>query len=397
MKIGVLTYHWVFNHGANLQTLSTIGYLRRIGHDPIVINWIPEDCENWYLATTNDAQVKCFKEFQKTYYPLSRLCRNAQDVAEVIRTEKIEKVFIGADTLFILRKSFKSPITNRYEPPLYCERFPNPFWGEFLEFDVDVPIIGFSIASLDTNAKWFNNQKQEIKRYLKRFSFLSARDKATADLISYFTDKELTPKITPDPVFNFNENVDVSEIEKGILEKFNIKRDYFLMSIPSPYNIQMNDWALEFEKEINSYGYDLIELPRQTGYADLEIQQMPYHIITPMEWYVLIKNSKGYIGGLMHPIVICIHNKVPFYSFDYYGQSRIKGFFTDKSTSKAWQIIKQCGLEKYYTNIKSRLKMPIISPKKMVEVFENYDINQLSKASIQMREQLTNSLNLLNL
>lgn len=397
MKIGILTYHWVFNHGANLQTLSTIGYLRRIGHEPVVINWVPEDCEKWYLATTDARQVACFKEFQEAFYPLSKLCRNAEDVAKVINEVGIEKVFIGADTLFILRKGFMSPMTNKLEPPLYCESFPNPFWGEFLEYGVDVPIMGFSIACLDTNAKMFKDQKPEIKRYLKRFSYLSARDKSTAELISFFTDNELTPEITPDPVFNFNSNVDISEFEKKTRDKFGIKKDYYLMSVPSPYNRKVNNWALSLEKEMNKRGYELIELPRQTGYPDLGIQQMPYSIINPLEWYVLLKNSKGYIGGLMHPIVICIHNEVPFFSLDYYGSSRIRGFYTDKTTSKAWQIINQCGLGRYYKNIKSRIIAPLMSPKDMVEKFEKYDKTQLAKASLKMKEELMYSLKLLNL
>ena len=43
MKIGILTYHSVYNFGANLQVLSTVGYLKNNGFEPIVINWIPED------------------------------------------------------------------------------------------------------------------------------------------------------------------------------------------------------------------------------------------------------------------------------------------------------------------------------------------------------------------
>lgn len=35
MKIGILTYHWVANFGANLQTLSTVCYLKK---------WIYSNC-----------------------------------------------------------------------------------------------------------------------------------------------------------------------------------------------------------------------------------------------------------------------------------------------------------------------------------------------------------------
>ena len=48
MKIGILTYHFVSNFGANIQTLSTFEYFRNVGHDPVIINWIPTDLEQYY-------------------------------------------------------------------------------------------------------------------------------------------------------------------------------------------------------------------------------------------------------------------------------------------------------------------------------------------------------------
>ena len=75
MKIGILTYHWVFNHGANLQTLSTIGYMRKIGHEPVVINWIPRDLEQAYLNYTIQDQVECFRKFQEEYYKPGAFCK----------------------------------------------------------------------------------------------------------------------------------------------------------------------------------------------------------------------------------------------------------------------------------------------------------------------------------
>ena len=45
MRIGVLTYHCPPNFGAQLQAVSTVGYLRRVGHDVIVLNWYAKDLE----------------------------------------------------------------------------------------------------------------------------------------------------------------------------------------------------------------------------------------------------------------------------------------------------------------------------------------------------------------
>lgn len=57
MKIGILTYHWVANFGANLQTLSTVCLFKKNGFIPIVINWIPLDCELKYQSSTPVEQL----------------------------------------------------------------------------------------------------------------------------------------------------------------------------------------------------------------------------------------------------------------------------------------------------------------------------------------------------
>ncbi len=392
MKVGILTYHWVFNYGANLQTLSTIGYFRRKGHDPIVINWIPSDQEHNYLKGSKENQYKGFRDFQKQYYPLTRLCRDATEVASVIKENGIEKVFIGSDTLFILRKKRFSLRKMKIITPVSCEVFPNPFWGEFLDYDCHVSIVGFSIASLDSKAQLYKKEKSQIKKYIKRFDYLSVRDKATQDLVNYFTDSELIPEITPDPVFNFNRNFNVSQIEKDILKRLNIDRDYYLMNMPIPYNKKLIRWAEDMNKLLNKKGYDFIELPLQSGKVAFPIKQLPVKDISPLEWYILIKNSKGFIGGLMHPIVICIHNKIPFYSFDYYGMSKYCGLYFNKKTSKVFQLLEQCSLLKYYSNVRELHFRRIISPLSIYKMLSDYDYDRITKASEIMSKSLEDSL-----
>ena len=51
MRIGVLTYHCPPNFGAQLQAVSTVGYLRRVGHDVIVLNWYAKDLEEMYTSS----------------------------------------------------------------------------------------------------------------------------------------------------------------------------------------------------------------------------------------------------------------------------------------------------------------------------------------------------------
>ena len=388
MKIGILTYHWVYNFGANLQTLSTIGYLRKQGYDPIVIDWIPADLEEYYDETTSPEMVQIFHDFQREYYPLTKLCRDSNDVAEAIKANNIEKVFIGADTLFKLKKPIYNKNTGETKMPSLADSFPNPFWGEFLNY-VEVPIIGYSIATNQTDYKDFPELSEEITKYLKRFKKLTVRDEYTQEMVIGFTQNSIIPDITPDPVFGFNRNFDVSSTEKEVLNKFELPDSYYLLCMPQPFHLRMQKWAVEIKNIIEADGSTLFELPRQNGNRCFDIPQLKHQHINPLEWYIIIKNSKGYIGGLMHPIVSSIHNKVPFYCLDYYGEAprpfgiRVRGlglFCINKKSSKTYQIVKDCGLLNYYFNINNRLSF-FPSPSKVYKSLKEYDYKKLNEAS----------------
>ena len=100
MKIGILTYHFVSNFGENLQTLSTFGYFQNVGHDPIIINWVPEDLEKYYEKVVPIEQNVAFHKFAKDRYSsITKVCRNSLDIARVIEDENIELLVIGSDAV----------------------------------------------------------------------------------------------------------------------------------------------------------------------------------------------------------------------------------------------------------------------------------------------------------
>src|SRR5450759_3170891 len=99
MKIGILTYHSVYNFGANLQVLSTVGYLKNNGFEPIVINWMPVDLEARYNRTVPSIQAEAHKKFVRNYLPCTKLCRDEIDISNVIADQEIKGVLIGSDAV----------------------------------------------------------------------------------------------------------------------------------------------------------------------------------------------------------------------------------------------------------------------------------------------------------
>ena len=114
----ILTYHCVINFGAQLQTLSSIGYFRNNGYEPIVLNWYPHDLEEFYRTEVPSCQYDEQFSFSQSQMPVSRLCRTVEDVAKEIQRLNIEAVFIGSDALFDY-----SPQKNRKHLDIKSMRF----------------------------------------------------------------------------------------------------------------------------------------------------------------------------------------------------------------------------------------------------------------------------------
>ena len=100
MRIGILTYHCVPNFGAQLQATSTVGYLKRMGHEPIVLNWYPKDLEDMYANRVPKEQIEAHNAYTNKYLPITSICRTEEDLVNVIEQNNIDAIIVGSDALF---------------------------------------------------------------------------------------------------------------------------------------------------------------------------------------------------------------------------------------------------------------------------------------------------------
>lgn len=379
MKIGIITYHAVYNFGANLQILSTVSYLKNKGHDPRVINWMPVDLENKYDKGTPNEQVKVHKDFQEKYLPLTKRCENSKEIAECVIEENIEAIIIGSDSLFNLMKPKFNWFKLRTIYPSSDHVFPNPFFGDFFKYIPNIPIAGLSISSQNSRYWDFKKHKKIIGNHLNKFKYLSVRDNWTQDLVSYYTDSDVVPNITPDPVFSFNSNIPIIKTKKEILEVFKLPSDYFLISFTGGKRASVKkQWINDFVKESELNGIQCVQLTRTTGGQELNLKYKIERPLSPIDWYYLIKYSKGFVGVLMHPIVTAMHNSVPFFSFDHYGVKR--GINLNKESSKTYHIIKKSGFQKQHFSLDFFKPFPNAS--KVVDGLVSFDKEKCKEFSV---------------
>ena len=379
MKIGLLAYHAACNFGAFLQLLSTVEYLKNRGDEPIVLNWVPKDFRRDYELRALPDVRKLYLDLQHKYYPLSDLCESPEEVAKIIDKEGIQAVIVGSDAV-----TQHHPLRGRIVFP--CKRiiaimkptsdrmFPNCFWGTFNNYlSKPVPVALISGSSQDSKYYYIKGKtKHLMKSAIQKYSYVSVRDEWTKKMISYLTDNEVLPKITPDPVFAFNQNaLNFIPSKEEILTKFFLPSNYMLLSFKGSESVNQ-DWIDKFQILANSRGISCVKLPYADSRAFGNIQYSVGDVITPLEWYALIKYSLGYIGNNMHPIVTSIVNGVPFYSFDNYGIIHKRGNDTDGMSSKIYHILKAAGFLSNRIYIRGpKYKMP--SPNHVFESVLNFD------------------------
>lgn len=404
MRIGVLTYHCIPNFGAQLQALSTVGYLKTNGHEPIVLNWYPEDLENYYLERVPIEQNKIQFDFAQKNMPVSHLCRTMTQLAEEMQLLGLDRIILGSDALFDYtpekdRYNFSYRKLKRIPLSITSNHMlPNPFWGCFNDFlNEDVPTYGYAISSQNMPYFHLNSiEKKEIRRLLDRFNLITVRDEWTQDIVKSLSHHKTVP-IVPDPVFALNQNVTDIPSKEEIIRKYNLPDNYCLISflhnvLPDKF---INRLIEILETDCNR---KCVSFPMPEG---LKVYKTQYTIqlpLSPIDWYALIKYSNGYIGERMHPIVVCLHNAIPFYCFDQYGTNkviipRLWNKFMPES-SKIYDIICRAKLSE---NISFYSKTKDLTPQDVANKLMAFDIKACKLFSKQqLHAYNTSMLNLVS-
>lgn len=381
MRIGILTYHCVTNFGAQLQCLSTIDYLRKHGYEPIVLNWFPQDLEDFYLSQHPRIQFDEQFNFAMREMPVTKLCRTLEELCQVIDDSSLDAIFLGSDALFDYfpiksRRSFNLKRLRFIEESKVASNhdLPNPFWGSFNDYvNKRIPYCGFSVSS--QNAPFYRcnkAEKAELKRLINNFSLITTRDEWTRKYVSEIGHRtDIT--ITPDPVFAFNHNSELFIQKHELIQKYNLPENYILISFCK--DILSDDYINEIIRKVEQYtNATCVSFPMPRGLRQLDTRAFVELPLPTLDWYYLIKYSQGYIGELMHPIIVSLHNCVPFFCFDQYGTyKRIIPRICYKyiyESSKIFDILKRADL---LANVCPYEYSNKITPSDVVNSFTKFD------------------------
>lgn len=400
MKIGILTYHCVPNFGAQLQATSMVGYLKKLGHDPVVLNWYPYDLEERFKKTVSAEQIRMHDRYTSEYLPITSLCQSEEQLIDVVNAIDLDAVILGSDALFKYipqreRRWFSyRKLKFCQKTVLSCEDIKeNPFFGGFLsKLKKNIPAVGFSISSQNCNFKKLNREeKNKIKKMLGNLGVITVRDEWTKFMVEFITGRE-NIRVTPDPVFSFRQNFygEFPSREK-ILNKFNLPSNYVLLSFSNRF--VPTDYVGLVAEELLRRGLTPVAFPMPERLIDHGLAYKVDNPLSPLDWYLLIVYSLGYIGERMHPIVVSLHNANPFFSFDEYGCKN--GVFKkrfDKCSSKTFHIINAAGLDSNWFPLKGGGAFP--PAEQVVDLLLSFDKRKCRAFAQEKYESFVMELNM---
>ena len=305
MKIGILTFHLPTNFGANLQAFASSRYFASLGHDVVVLNYArQEDLDNSRKAS--DLQLSAHRDFVNNRLPLTRQVTTPEELANIVAEMRLELIVVGADAVWRVPKD---------DDVYFCK------WLFSDKRISNVPVASMSVAHMGNGfSKLAEEHRNSIAECLRKFTFLTVRDDWTSTVVNrdLFNGEEVVNTINPDPVFTLN--LDAEEWDsKGIKS-----RGYYVMTLPLKWSaghkrgLLRKVWFSAFKRAVNKAGYKLVELPLPEGVSGMKFDFTVPYPIDPAQWFLWIKNAKGFIGLRFHAVVSSFANGTPFFSLDSY-------------------------------------------------------------------------------
>ena len=130
----------------------------------------------------------------------------------------------------------------------------------------------------------------------------------------------------------------------------------------------------------------MVELPTPDGYSGYDgFDYVVKYPIDPLQWYLWIKNAKGFIGLRFHAVVSSISAGTPFFSLDSYALlnrwQRTLNLFGYHKKDREWgykskikNIIEGSGLEAYRMN---SAQIYTMNPRKIINMMERVTKEQI--------------------
>lgn len=290
MKIGILTWYKVLNHGAVLQAYALQSYLQSLGHEVVLLKYnrpIPVNSHLLHRVSCIPNKIKrlfngtesCFRAFVKDKQLLFSLFRKQYIIEGEYynKDNSLDLVFIGSDQVF--------DILSGYNPYMFGQ-------------DVKAErICAYAPCAAQTTYSVICKSKYatEISLNLKRFTHLSARDSNTKELIHSYK-PEVNIPIVLDPVllYGFSHELDQWKSDNFLFGKKYIAVYAYQTYLDSKKEI---DPIIKFARENK---YLIVAVGYYHSWCDISINA------SPTDFLYIINNAVKVVTDTFHGTVFAL-------------------------------------------------------------------------------------------
>jgi hypothetical protein len=282
MKVGILTFHDVFNPGAFLQALGTQTLVQSMGHDAYIIDYTAPRHRfsvlkylkgwNWRvlyrfpLLMNMILKERAFKTARKQLLNRTRFFEQRSDLAN----ESFDLVLIGADVVW----NFKHAYLGR--DPVY--------FGDQLNRKC---LLSFAASFGDCSLK--DEIPEYVREGLKEFDGYSVRDANTADIVEACVGER--PLQICDPAFHL-------DLEAIIPPPVSAEPYVLVYLRNGAFSTALKDEVLRFAKR---KGLKIIATYYTHSWADKN-----YSKLEPQDWVGLIRDAAYVVTNTFHGSVFSI-------------------------------------------------------------------------------------------
>lgn len=298
MKIGILTYHRAYNYGAVLQCYALKEVTKRMGHDVYVIDYRQPDIERFYEYRRSFSLKKAFNKPLKeslSYLILTPL----KDFKRLIIHYRFKKVFEKFQNKYLnVIGKCTSAIPDSFDCYIIGSDMLWAYDAKTSEFEPvylgcfdhrsNSKIIGYAISGTPDSFKRLGEEKNYA--FLDNFSSISIREKALAEIVRNYTNREISCCIDPTLLTT-------KELWESILKKKWLRKKYIVT-----YFLRVNDnTCIELNKKVKKLakekGLDIINIDGRMKSAPISVED--FVSIIGGAHYIVTDSFHGVIFSLI--------------------------------------------------------------------------------------------------
>jgi len=281
MKVGIMTWFYGHNYGAQLHSYALQQTVLNLGYDCVMISFYPDNLAKKNILMNLNYKnrkahpflaMRCLKRnfnFNQNRKKLFNQTKKVYTAAE-IDALKCDVIILGSDEVF--------KVSHPYFDPL--------FYGIGLK----TPCISYAPSAGQTDANTL--LPDDIRTALKKIKALSVRDFYTRDLI--YNNTGLNAKVVLDPTLLYDFNGFSNEFPES---------DYVLI-----YSFDtLDEYRTNIREYANTHQLSIVCIGRYCNWADKS-----YDSVGVRDWVGAFEKAAIVVTDSFHGTVFAIKNKKPF-------------------------------------------------------------------------------------